>query len=185
MKTIKRKCKCGCGKITKPGNIFINGHNKSTSKHGLSGCKLYWVWASMKKRCCDSNNKQYQDYGGRDIRVCIRWQKSFKSFYNWCINNGYKEGLQIDRINNDEGYTLDNCRFTTPLKNTLNRRMNKNNKSGFIGVSYQKSRNKYVSFIGSQNRKHIGSFNTAKEASIARDSYILENDLDKLYQVGK
>jgi len=60
--------------------------------------------------------------------MCHDWYNSFDSFYNWSISNGYKEGLQIDRIDNDGDYNPENCRWVTPKQNCANRRKNKNKK---------------------------------------------------------
>lgn len=61
-------------------------------------------------------------YAGRGIRVDEQWRKDFVLFSDWALLAGYKEGLQIDRINNDGDYTPDNCRFVTAKQNCSNRR---------------------------------------------------------------
>ena len=73
----------------------------------------------MKVRCLNKNNKSYRDYGGRGISVCSEWQESFSSFYEWSINNGYKENLTLDRINFNGNYAPDNCKWST-LKEQMN-----------------------------------------------------------------
>lgn len=91
--------------------------------HGYSAdCpKLYLVWETMRNRCENPNRKKYKDYGARGIRVCEEWQDAGK-FCEWALNNGYKEGLQLDRINNDGNYEPLNCRWVTPKENSRNRR---------------------------------------------------------------
>lgn len=79
--------------------------------HGKTRTKIYRIWCSMKERCYNKNNKSYVHYGGRKISVCEEWKNSFKSFYEWATKNGYKEGLTIDRINNDDIYCSKNCRW--------------------------------------------------------------------------
>lgn len=57
--------------------------------------------------------------------MCDEWKDDFMSFYNWAVNNGYKEGLQIDRIDNDGNYEPSNCRYVTAKENCNNRRNNR------------------------------------------------------------
>lgn len=84
--------------------------------------RLYGTWESMRARCNNPHREKYKDYGARGIKVCDDWNKSAKSFCEWALKNGYKEGLQLDRIDNSKGYEPDNCRFVTPKVNSRNRR---------------------------------------------------------------
>lgn len=83
--------------------------------------KLAVVWFNMRKRCYSPSCPSYKYYGGRGIRICDEW-KSRKAFEDWAIRNGYAEGLQIDRIDNNGDYTPQNCRFVSPKTNANNRR---------------------------------------------------------------
>lgn len=78
----------------------------------------------MKTRCYNKNFMYYCNYGGKGIKICDEWKNDFSKFYKWAINNGYKEGLTIDRINNDGNYEPLNCRWVTRKKQNNN--MNKN-----------------------------------------------------------
>lgn len=88
--------------------------------------KIYGVWCGMKERCSNPNNKAYHRYGGRGIKVCDEWEKSFISFYNWAIANGYKEiddnkkRLTIDRIDSNGNYEPNNYRWVTSAEQNLN-----------------------------------------------------------------
>lgn len=92
-----------------------------TRTHGQSSTKLYKAWKNMKVRCYNKKNKDFQFYGGRGIGVVKEWHK-FINFYNWAINNGYKEGLTIDRKDNSKEYSPLNCRWITQKNNCRNRR---------------------------------------------------------------
>lgn len=108
---------CGCYKIEQT--------KLSNTKHGLSKHKLVKVLGSMKDRCYNKNTKNYHNYGGRGITVCDEWRNNFKSFYDWAIANGWEEGLQIDREDNNGNYEPNNCRFVTNQENSYNRRTTK------------------------------------------------------------
>ena len=138
--------------------------------------KLYYIWIAMKQRCYNANCKAFINYGQRGIKVCIRWRRSFKSFYNWAIKNGWKEGLSIDREDNNSNYTPSNCRFVTSTINQLNRRMMRNNTSGYTGVC--KYMGGYIVRLRvNGQRKYLGYFKSIKKAAKTRDKYIIENNL--------
>jgi hypothetical protein len=93
-------------------------------KHGCSNHRLFPTWKSIKRRCTSPKHEAYHNYGGRGITMCEEWLNSPKSFIDWCIENGWREGLQIDRIDNNSGYYPENCRFVTPKENLRNTRIN-------------------------------------------------------------
>ena len=94
-------------------------HNRS---HGQLPRKLYRVWHQMRARCQYPSVKCYPNYGGRGIRVCEEWNNSYEPFRDWALANGYQEGLQIDRVDNDGDYEPSNCRWVTKSRNCRNRR---------------------------------------------------------------
>ncbi len=119
--------------------ICKNTQSKSiVSKKGL----LYYCWKNMSQRCYNTRYRQYKDWGGRGITVCSEWKESFTAFKNWALSNGYKEGLTIDRIDNDKGYSPDNCRFVSRKVQNNNKRFPKSN-TGIPCVSYIRRINKY------------------------------------------
>lgn len=131
-------CKCDCGnEIEVRADSLRSRHTKScgclqreivkenSTKHGHSDSRLYNIWASMIQRCYNQNHIGYSNYGGRGIDICEEWKEDFGTFYNWAINNGYKEDLQIDRVDNNLGYKQSNCRFVTAKQNNRNRRVTK------------------------------------------------------------
>lgn len=85
---------------------------------------VYSSWQNMKQRCLNPKNPKYARYGGRGIKVCDEWL-NIKSFYNWAIQNGWKEGYTIDRINNDGNYCPENCRWVSKSENSRKKRTTK------------------------------------------------------------
>lgn len=86
---------------------------------------LWYKWSSIKARCYNKNVSSFVFYGARGIAVCKEWLESSKAFIEWGINNGWAPYLQIDRIDNEKGYSPDNCRFVTQKENARNRRSNR------------------------------------------------------------
>lgn len=93
--------------------------------HGESKTKLNKVWRNMKDRCYNPNNKRYTHYGGRGIAVCEAWKGSYVVFRDWAISAGYKNGLSLDRINNDGNYDPSNCRWADGVSQNNNFSRNK------------------------------------------------------------
>ena len=170
---IKRKHTNSCGCYNK---IKVS---ESTKKHGLFRTRLYTIWINMKMRVLNPKNKRYNDYGGRGITICEEWKNDFMPFYNWAMENGYSDELSIDRIDNDRNYEPSNCRWATQSVQSRNQRIRKNNKSGYRGVSYNKRRGKYQTYICIKSKKiYLGYFQTVEEGAIAYNNYIIENNLE-------
>jgi len=94
--------------------------NTNLKTHGLSkkNKKLYNVWCGIKRRCYNPNQKSYSVYGAKGIRMCEAWLNDFSNFYSWAMEHGYREGLEIDRIDSIGNYEPSNCRFLTKRENT-------------------------------------------------------------------
>lgn len=124
------KCKCKCGRVVvRKCSSLRNAkqcdrHCKANVHltHGCSAHPLFVVWENMMKRCHNKSNKRYRDYGDRGIYVTALWYGSPEAFIQWGLANGWRRGLQIDRINNDGPYCPANCRFVTPRENMDDRR---------------------------------------------------------------
>jgi hypothetical protein len=127
------KCICVCG-IEKEfrRTALKSGGSKSCGclkkemmsakgTHYSSESILYLRWAGMKQRCGNPKHKNYDRYGARGIHVCEEWLKDFSVFKKWAESNGFERGLELDRIDNNSGYTPDNCRWVNHQINCCNR----------------------------------------------------------------
>ena len=117
------RCRCDCGnQIVVTRDSLVSGNTKScgclnTEKgreprritHGKTKTRLYRIWSHMKARCDQPNNNRYYRYGARGIKVCDEWHESFEAFYDWAIENGYRDDLTIERKKNNLGYSPENC----------------------------------------------------------------------------
>lgn len=129
-------CKCDCGnEILVSASRLIKGDTKSCgcyrkelmrekqTTHGQRRTRLYYIYRSMIQRCADEKSGQYNNYGGRGIKICEEWKK-FECFYDWAHKNGYADNLKIDRIDNNIGYCPENCKWSTNLEQANNQRTN-------------------------------------------------------------
>lgn len=134
-------------------------------RHGQCRTRLYNVWSNMKARCYNPKNNRFYCYGKRGIKVCDEWRGSYLKFMKWAMENRYEKSLQIDRKNNNKGYSPENCRFVTPTENIHNQSTTKLN---FKAVSL--IRRQYS--VG-----NISQMELAKKYNISKSSvwYIVNN----------
>ena len=136
------KCKCDCGNEIVIRGAYLTSKTKPTRScgclvketaannlpkhkcitHNMSKTKFYDVWNSMIMRCTNPNSKSYKRYGERGIKVCERW-RTFQNFYDDMFED-YKDGLSIDRINNDGNYEPSNCKWRSKKQQANNTRGN-------------------------------------------------------------
>ena len=132
------KCVCDCGAIVEhtSGNLLSGktiscGCYRKEKLHDLyykgGKSKLYDIWRMMKKRCYEKDNPHFHNYGGRGITVCDEWlgKDGYVNFKKWSESSGYKEGLTLDRNDNNKGYSPDNCSWQTMEYQSNNKRNNR------------------------------------------------------------
>lgn len=133
------RCKCGREKVIPSQKLRLKSECKmckecsydAFKKHGDSQQSrrgrrhsLYIAWDNMLRRCENKKHPQYRLYGGRGISVCEEWH-DYEIFREWCLKNGWRKGLSLDRINNDGNYEPSNCRWTTQKIQVRNSRTTK------------------------------------------------------------
>ena len=125
-------CDCGWDKFVCV-NKLLSGESKSCGcltrtgdfrrSHGGSATALYSRWAGMITRCTNPNQKRWENYGARGIKVCAEWH-DFSVFRDWAMANGYNQVLDLDRIDTNGDYEPGNCRFVTGAVNQRNKTSN-------------------------------------------------------------
>jgi len=132
------ECECGCTCVVSATHL-ITGHTKSCgcykrARSSESHLKYddkteqylaVHLFGSMKDRCYNPKCKSFGNWGGRGIKICDEWLKNPGEFAKWAVQNGYRKGLTIDRIDNDKGYSPDNCRWVTNAEQSVNKRNNR------------------------------------------------------------
>lgn len=128
-------CVCECGnKTIVDGRSLKKGHTKSCgclqgehhndSSHILGKTRLYRIWTNMKQRCYNPNNSNFKNYGAKGVTICEEWKNSYTKFKEWATNNGYNDTLTVDRINVNDNYYPENCRWISLREQENNKSVN-------------------------------------------------------------
>ena len=113
---------CGCLKREMPLNLL----REVNTTHGCTSEPWYPTYNAMMQRCGHSKGSSehhLRNYRDRGIEVCTEWRESPRAFGDWLLSHGWRKGLQIDRIDNNQGYCPENCRVVTQKENDNNRRV--------------------------------------------------------------
>lgn len=131
-------CKCACGTVRRiAADALVSGKTtqcrncsnrekaamRSRLVHGCSGSRLHNIWMLMRRRCGDAQHPDFHRYGGKGISVCCEWN-DFSTFQEWALSNNYEESLTLDRVDNDMGYSPENCRWASRVSQSRNRKNN-------------------------------------------------------------
>ena len=161
---------CGC-----------KSHELTASKkttHGISSHPIYGAWRNMIRRCKDPKEKEYKNYGARGISVCVEWEDNVTTFYNWAMQNGYKEGLVLDREDNEGNYEPNNCRWINTNVSAENKRLLRyDNKTGYRGIMFRKKKNlkrPWRAMINWNNIAYkLGYYSTPRQAAQAYNNFVI------------
>lgn len=164
-------CTCACGgSIDFRADRLLDKYMSSCgcrvgATHNMSGTSEYGIWINMRDRCNNPFNQNYHRYGGRGIYVCDSWDESFINFY--ADMGDRPEGMSIDRIDNNKGYSPDNCRWATNLQQSVNKNPIKGTVSGHRGV-YRHGAKWRVTLMANGVKHVIGSYTDIDDAVAAR-----------------
>lgn len=163
---------CGCYKIERTKETCTT-HGATVGKRS----RLYKLWTNMYSRISNPNRDSYKYYGGKGITICNDWSV-FSVFSIWALANGYEDSLTIERLDNDLGYCSTNCTWATRSIQARNRGSREGSSSIYVGVS-RTSSNKWKARIYVENKNiSLGVFTTEYEAAVARDTYVISNNLE-------
>jgi hypothetical protein len=174
-------CECGVERVcemhsVKRGNSKSCGClrkeeiSKANTKHSLRNHALYGAWLATRQITTNHKNPDYKYYGALGIKVCDEWQE-FQSFYDWAIANGWSKGLHLSRHDKEKDFTPENCYFANQavIQSVGNTKMPNTNKSGYVGVCWDKPRCKWAAQIKINKKKYnIGRFDELNDAVEAR-----------------
>lgn len=119
-----RVVSCGCYARETASLLCKNTPRSGNLKHGGTGSRLYGIWANMKTRCFNQNNRAFKWYGAVGVTMCTEWL-SFENFSKWAAEAGYRDDLTIERINPFGDYCPQNCAWIPISEQRSNQRRSK------------------------------------------------------------
>lgn len=123
------RCLCGseyevlCFNLSDKSTCSACLGRKNSTIHGHSKRPIFRRYLKIIERCYNPKCPAFHNYGGRGILVCDEWRADYLAFENWAFSNGYEPHLEIDRIDNNKGYSPENCRWVTSIVNARNKRL--------------------------------------------------------------
>ncbi len=167
---------CDCGNVKMVAGSNLRSRHTSScgclqrdlvETHKMAYSREYSSWHAMLQRCNNKKDAAYKNYGGRGITVCKEWL----SFIGFIEDMGIKASadLTLERVDNEKGYSPDNCIWADWFTQAQNRRIGSNNKTGRAGVSINSRKKTYTATI-TRNKKTVflGNFSKLDDAIAAR-----------------
>jgi hypothetical protein len=163
-------CRCDCGKETVKSTRYLHREelkirscgcmaHSSNVKHGFSKNKerLYRIWQAMRWRVSENNTSE-KSYRKKNIKCCTEWE-DYATFRNWALENGYSDGLSLDRIDNSGNYSPNNCRWADSYVQSNNRGNNTlvtvNGETKTIAEWAKEKHINYSTLRSRVNRQHL------------------------------
>jgi len=158
---------------------YLNTIEKSNNaRHGDSTTRLYNIWKVMRGRCLTKTSRDYPNYGGRGILISAEWRE-YEDFKIWALKNGYNDKLTIDRTDPNGNYEPSNCRWTThTVQNRNTRKLQKNNTSGYRGVSRFGKKRWQARITVNYEEIRVLSDECRLKCAYAYDRYVRLNNLE-------
>lgn len=165
------KCDCGNEKVinasvVRQGKVVSCGcyakevQNKRITTHGMARTRTYDIWVGIKQRCLNPKSLSYEIYGGRGISLCEEWQ-TFEKFFE--DMGEAPEDYSIERIDNNRGYSKENCKWANRSMQNLNKRY-QNKTTGIRNISHNQRDNSFSVGFSRNKKRYRKDFKILEEA---------------------
>lgn len=144
------------------------------AKASVSNSHLTKTFLKMKDRCYDTSASDYKFYGAKGIRICDEWLYHPDEFIFWSLQNGYKPGLSIDRIDSSKDYCPENCRWIPTRLNSKHKSTTHYYRIPVTGREAARIMGVGINYVNRYAREH-----TYEETQQMIDAYMDEKVLDK------